>query len=148
MALELLDGSNYRMRISEDKGSTWKRIDCEVDCSFTSDNEDLPTSCKGDFFDISEAGYATASGTVTMTPSDSKTSSMVMILSKLMKLQLDRTIVRVEFVETKDDGTVVTVNPRYVRGDAFITGNSHSWEDHQFISNSLEIAFTGEVTHS
>ena len=83
-----------------------------------------------------------------MTPSDSKTSSDVVILSKLMKLQLDRTIFRIEFVQTKDNGDPETSSPRYVRGDAFITGNSHSWEDHQFISNTLEIVFTGEVTHS
>ena len=147
MALELLNGSNYRVRISEDAGSTWKLFDCEKDCTVTLTNAPLDDSCKGEFFDVQGAGRASAQGTINMTVSDTKASSSVIVLSKLLELQISRKIVKFEFTETKDNGDPLAA-PKYTRGDGFVSSNSWSFEDHQFVNNSVTIVFTGVVEHS
>ena len=83
-----------------------------------------------------------------MIASDTKASNEVYILSKFIDTQLKRTSIKIEITETDDKGVVPTTNPVYVRGDAFITGNSWNFADHQFVDNSISFTFAGEIEHS
>lgn len=148
MPLVLLTGSKLRIRILPSGETKWVKVDCEVDCSLNISGETLDATCKGEFFGVVEPGRSSGTGTINMIASDTKASNEVYILSKFIDTQLKRTSIKIEITETDDKGVVPTTNPVYVRGDAFITGNSWNFADHQFVDNSISFTFAGEIEHS
>ena len=150
MPLELLRGSNLRVRMQikkDDDTLVWIPVDCEVDCSLNISAATLDASCKGEFFDIVEPGRSSATGTINMIASDTKESNALFIMGKSIEAQLKGTKMKIEITQTEDDGDIIST-PVRISGDAYITSNSWSFEDHQFVNNSIGFTFAGEVEHS
>lgn len=148
MAFVPLRGANIRIRTSEDGGSNWKLIDCEVDGSLSTSGNQLDASCKGESFDVVSVGRSTGQATLSMVVSDTTASTTLQILSKLIALQFKLTKIKVEFTEYDTGGTIPKSPAVYIRGDAYVTSNSWTFEDHQFVSNSVTFTFAGEIDHS